>query len=98
MSGKLQYLLVFVVVVALAAGYLLVFLKGQVAQMISRQTRMPPVLLSSTVPESRVTETEVVASGKIQSDKENSLTHAFRLVKDANSTWTIKEMKVTEET
>ncbi len=45
-----------------------------------------------------VTETEVVASGKIQSDKENSLTHAVRLVKDENSTWIVKAMTVTGET
>jgi hypothetical protein len=45
-----------------------------------------------------VTETEVIASGNIQSDIENSLTHAVRLVKDQNSRWIVKEMTVTEET
>lgn len=45
-----------------------------------------------------VKETETLVTGRMQFDRENLLTHVFRLVKEENNRWVVKEREVTGET
>jgi hypothetical protein len=42
--------------------------------------------------------TEVLVTGRMQLDRENSLTHVFHVVKEENNRWVVKETKLTGET
>jgi hypothetical protein len=44
-----------------------------------------------------VKETETMVTGRMQSDRENLLTYVFRLVKEENNGWVVKERELTGE-